>query len=52
MVQTSMDVARCRRVTLPPILLPGKALVADPLTPDARKMMHAYWRAENYLSVG
>ena len=30
-----MDVARCRRVTLPHILLPGKALVADPLTPDA-----------------
>ena len=30
-----MDVARCRRVTLPHILLPGKALVADPLTPVA-----------------
>ena len=27
--------ARCRRVNLPHILLPGKALVADPLTPDA-----------------
>ena len=34
MVQTSMDFARCTRVILPHILLPGKALMADPLTPD------------------
>ena len=52
MVQTSIDVAHCRRMTLPHILLPRKALVADPLTPDALQKMHAYWRAANYLSVG
>ena len=34
-VQTDMDIAPCSRVTLSHILLPRKALVADPLTPDA-----------------
>ena len=24
----------------------------DPLSPDLLQKMHAYWRAENYLSVG
>ena len=52
MVQTSLDVAHCTRITLPHILPPGKALMVDPLTPDALQKMHAYWRAANYLSVG
>ena len=51
-VRTSIDVAHCRRMTLPHILPLGEALMADPLTPDALQKMHAYWRAANYLSVG
>ena len=30
----------------------GKAMAAEPLSPEELGKMHAYWRAANYLSVG
>jgi len=39
-------------MTVEPHLQPGREGMNESLTPEEPRLLHAYWRAANYLSVG